>query len=230
MKKQSGFASILAVIIAVVLIGGVGYLYYQSSQKGKQVKTETSANTSETKSTDPYAGWNTYTSSIERLSFKYPSDWVLTVDSAGNYASQTGITEEQYKLVGTNNFRINFDVFGNAGLGGACGPECQIYESTKLNVPNYGNLWMVVSGRAAGMATNIGLDSEPTAVGEGASYGLFSGKAIIAAGELKGQHYTVHMDGSYRDNNGDAISYAPAAFLAKSEVKTAKLIYQSLSY
>lgn len=83
-KAGFGILELLLVIVTVVVIGAIGWMTY----RGLTTKT-TSAATASTKSsaassqsTDPYAGWITYTSKVEKITFKYPTDWAVDTKDA----------------------------------------------------------------------------------------------------------------------------------------------------
>jgi len=118
--------AVLAVIVLVVIVGGGAYVYHKNhktktvsdststSSTSKTSKTSTNDKTATT--TDPYAGWQTYTSTEEKATFKYPSNW--TVDTADQYASNdsaihdyTGLKSPDGKVLVRWTSKI--DGFGN---------------------------------------------------------------------------------------------------------------------
>lgn len=92
--NQKGFSVVegLLVIIALTLVGGIGYYVYQSNQDKKtdnSVTSQTNEQSSkqEEKSTDKgpvHVGWKTYTSSAQKVSFEYPEGWFVREDSETN--------------------------------------------------------------------------------------------------------------------------------------------------
>lgn len=81
-KNELGFGAVegILILVIVLLIGVVGWFVYKNQNKAI---SSTSATTSKTASSpvktptivDPYAGWTTYISKAEKVSYKYPSDW-----------------------------------------------------------------------------------------------------------------------------------------------------------
>src|SRR5258706_10700141 len=78
-RNQSGFSVVEAslVLLVVAVLAATGFVVYQhqKSTSAKNNTTTSPAQTSTPSQTDPYEGWQTYTSSVEESSFKYPPDW-----------------------------------------------------------------------------------------------------------------------------------------------------------
>jgi type II secretory pathway pseudopilin PulG len=84
MKKinnGSGFSvvELLLVIVIVILLGFMGWYIYHNDHK-TNVNTTKSSSTS----TTIYSNWKTFVTSYQKLSFKYPNNWVLTDNSTSN--------------------------------------------------------------------------------------------------------------------------------------------------
>lgn len=89
-NKGFGLLGILIVIVVLAAVGGTGVYVYHKQHKTRTTAAVTSSKApSTTKSggtsvppatpaQNPYAGWKTYTSSTEKLTFKYPTDWKAT--------------------------------------------------------------------------------------------------------------------------------------------------------
>ena len=76
---------VITVILAVALVGTLGYVFYQNFvvKKDNVSKTDDSSKNKSPGATspakvDPMAGWKTYTSSKLGFSFRYPSDWTIS--------------------------------------------------------------------------------------------------------------------------------------------------------
>lgn len=111
----TAFEGILIVII-IALIGGVGFYVYKSNQDKKSDNpTSSSQKSTQTSATkDSYKDWKTYTSSTEKMSFKYPSSWKVDNSSpADSESDSTTITTDSGKEALT--WRSLVD-----GIGGAC--------------------------------------------------------------------------------------------------------------
>ncbi len=97
-SKQKGLALIwiLLIILLIVLIGAAtffGYRWYKAKQDEKnKAAEESSQNAAET--TDPYAGWKTYTNKNIGYTLKYPADWSVTETD-----KISEITEQQVKYI-----------------------------------------------------------------------------------------------------------------------------------
>src|SRR5947209_452210 len=89
-EHQSGFGTveIVLVVLVVAVLAVTGLVVYQrhkpssarNSAATSQTQTTTKQQSTVTQSsqTNPYQGWNTYTSAEEKASFKYPTDWTVT--------------------------------------------------------------------------------------------------------------------------------------------------------
>src|SRR5947209_4400860 len=105
-EHQSGFGTveILLIVLVVAAVAVTGLVVYQhhkpSSAKNSaatspsQTTTQSQNTTTPSAQTNPYQGWNTYTSAEEKASFKYPTDWTVTksyVPSNDTSADSVGI-------------------------------------------------------------------------------------------------------------------------------------------
>jgi hypothetical protein len=82
MEQKQGISAFLVILIIVLvaLIAGGGVWWWMSKKSTATTTTSTTAitaKTTTTTSTAETAGWKTYTSSQYKLSFKYPSDWIV---------------------------------------------------------------------------------------------------------------------------------------------------------
>jgi len=91
LKNSKGFTLVetLLVLLVVAVIGFGGYYVWQNQHKDetKVSSTKAAVTKTETKSqsSDPYHGWKPYILPYEKLSFKYPSDWMLTNEDATTF-------------------------------------------------------------------------------------------------------------------------------------------------
>ena len=103
MKKtnQKGFSAVEGVLLLVILgmIGFTGwYVYHSKKVANKESNSQATVQTVVTKestSTNPYAGWKTYTNQEAGLTFQYPSNWTsqtatITPDSGGSFLGISG--------------------------------------------------------------------------------------------------------------------------------------------
>lgn len=96
-SKGFGLISVLVVVVMLAVAGGAGaYVYHRnhtakatnssnrSAQTSSNSSTQGNASNNTTTSTDPYAGWKTYTDTTYHYSFKYPANgWEIDTSSSG---------------------------------------------------------------------------------------------------------------------------------------------------
>lgn len=121
-ENEKGFSAVevVLVLVIVVLIGTVGWLVYKNHHKTtttaftattatKPAETTKSTSTT-TQTTNPYSGWLTYTTQIEKLSFKYPNNWTIKDNSGtqadGKVIDNVNVTPPDGSL--TNGFTLQF--------------------------------------------------------------------------------------------------------------------------
>jgi hypothetical protein len=107
-KNNKGFGAVelLLLIIIIVLLGIVGWFIYKNHDKSSTAKvmpvaksvTKTAPIISSSSST--YTGWNSYTSKLEKLTFKYPKTW--TVSSNGSLFKTQNAEEENFIINSPN--------------------------------------------------------------------------------------------------------------------------------
>jgi len=75
-----GVAELLIVLVVVVVLGVAGWLVYRDGHKSSATGTATSitTRTATKQSVNSYAGWQTYTDSVNHYSFMYPTGWTLS--------------------------------------------------------------------------------------------------------------------------------------------------------
>ena len=90
-KNEHGFSAVelVLVLVIVALIGIVGWMVYKNHNKSTPATT-VSETTSTT--TNPYAGWKSYTLQYENISFNYPSNWTLKDDSETMAEANQGLS------------------------------------------------------------------------------------------------------------------------------------------
>ncbi|MFC1419379.1 hypothetical protein [Streptacidiphilus cavernicola] len=138
--KGFGLIAVLAVVVVLGVIGGGGaYVYHQNHKTKPATKTSTTSKSDGSSSTKPkpvadvYAGWGTYTSAKEGLSFRYPSGWITRADPCVNPATQA--VGECIKIdspVRTGSpYVFELGYYWNSGTN--IGPS-QVYETQPLTV------------------------------------------------------------------------------------------------
>jgi hypothetical protein len=130
-RNQTGFGilGIVLVLAVIAVLGASGLVVYQhrKSSAHNTAATSTSQTTTQTQEPpttpapppDPYAGWKLYTSSSEKLSFKYPPDWTTT-----NYSDRTptGKADAVELFNPSKSVAVYWDSQID-GIGGACDPS-----------------------------------------------------------------------------------------------------------
>ena len=115
-------SQIFAVVVLLALVGGGIYAWQNNrvAQLENQVtelkKTDSNTTATSVTTSDPYKGWNSFTSSYQNVTFKYPADWSLT-----KTALDVSMWPGAYtvKLAGPNGLLITYvDVVD--GIGGGC--------------------------------------------------------------------------------------------------------------
>lgn len=74
-KNERGFG-LIEVLVAILVVGliGLGVWYVLQAQTVRSPTPQGS------QQTDPYAGWQTYCDELQKVCFKYPSDWAVQTD------------------------------------------------------------------------------------------------------------------------------------------------------
>ena len=159
-----------------------------------------------------YAGKERYTIPNENLKISYPASWTLVSD------------QNQYTLVSPNNFELSFQIAID-GLGGGCDEECQSHNlgNVVLKTLNFYSkpLYVVVNG----LRDDWGQQKPFTRFNVILEKTCF---AIICYGfpGLNSQGIVI-ITGRYVNNGANM----PVEEFAKSsDVKTALLILESISY
>lgn len=105
-KYQSGSAHLIIIIILIIaLLGSLGFVFWQNFIQTKTSNTpttstvSTTASTSTPATTDPTAGWKTYTNSNYKFTFKYPTNYSVKEsarifeENMGAYCQQVSLNE-----------------------------------------------------------------------------------------------------------------------------------------
>ncbi len=167
-KNEKGFSAIEVVLVFVILalIGVVGWLVYKNHHQTTKASVVTTSkpspstpakSTIPTKPVNPYAGWKTYTSGYQKVSFQYPTSWGFKVQSDTGAPSSSA---QEVVLTSPSGITLTYyDYVG--GVGGACGTSTQVVSLTAVQQITTANsphpLYLVESGN------QIGLDMETPA-------------------------------------------------------------------
>ncbi len=122
MKKinnESGFSGLelLLVIFIVVLLGFIGwYIYHNDHKSTVSILKSTSS------SPNVYSGWKSFTTSYQKLSFKYPNSWVLIDNSISNgndeisIKSPTGLSVNMQALIPVASTDITASIISSSNV------------------------------------------------------------------------------------------------------------------
>lgn len=124
-EKGFGLGYLLLALVMVVVFAVIATLVVsRHTKKSNSSASSSTSNTVQTKTstdlnsqpTNPYVGWKTYTSSTEKLTFKYPPDWLAT--PSNNSTQVEGADSLSLKSpTGT----VSIQWFSSVeGIGGAC--------------------------------------------------------------------------------------------------------------
>lgn len=147
-KNESGGVLVFELVLLVLVLVAAGYAVWQYQQNKNAVNqpvTPTIHHTPSPSATpDPYAGWQSYTSKTEGLSFKYPSTWTFDNTGASNPAEDGG------SFNGPSGLQVdwNSDI---SGIGGACNkaidPHVFFYQITPQ--PSLSNAYVIALGNGS---------------------------------------------------------------------------------
>ncbi len=243
LKDQHGVIDMIMIGLVVILLGVGGYIYYRNHHKAAPAQTpitQPAKATTPAPMADPYAGWKTYTSSVEKVSFKYPTDWTTTSN-----VQQSNIPgADEIGLVSPSGaIKITW-IAALDGLGGAC--DANISPNASGGCPAVTYLAKQDIAAATGLAvfSAITTTSDPQFyqpwLGVNDSSIKLGAVRQIDYGEFQGRHNASVADGTNTTAvfstggiymTGPKLSYADAsAWFNKPEVKQAKLILESLTY
>ncbi len=247
-KSEAGFSAveIVLVIAVVALIGLVGWLVYKNHHKTATVavvtakstpgntKPITTTKTTTTQSTDPYAGWKTYSSILNSgLSFKYPASWVFTPATQAPTPNNLGGVENDSVLysvapttspgqdaaVPTNQFMcVTFDEYSGNGWQQSNWSLGSILTSQQVNANNT-NLSLVTYKGATPMQDEMVLYNPADTA---------NGNHFINTNN----GYVVSVSAQFNCQQGGfpAGANLNADFTQQPETATAKLIMQSIKW
>jgi len=147
-QNSKGFSVVeaLLVIIVVGILGFTGWFVYHAKNVANknynsQPTTQASKTNKDSQTADgPYAGWKTYSSSFEKLSFKYPSSWKSVTPAIPSTAPGA----DSFELKSPSGaVTVSWDSEID-GIGGACDPEVMPGDTSPAGQPNPCPYWTVL--------------------------------------------------------------------------------------
>ena len=247
-RNNNGFGVIellLILLVAVVLAGAGWYVWMRERGTHSNGSTGTTQdgggnpNPAPTPSPapDPYAGWKTYSSTQEKATFRYPTDW--TVDAAAQYASNDSANTDYIALKSPDGKVVVHWTSMITGFGNEHGSSYPLHEVVDKTAIVGASGDHVVSG----VSTLDGTTYYPwIAVENDSNYGILSsgvqGTLDLFVGrnninKSTGRHDTALFSTSGPQTNQGAPGLGKAeaeAYLGNANMQQAKLILLSLTY
>lgn len=131
-KKPGRLAlQIFAVVVLLALVGGGIYAWQNNrvAQLEKQVTELKKTDSNTTATSDTYAGWKSYTTQYEKLTFKYPSTMSL---KTSYLVDGNGVKPGAETIILTSPTGLALKIWDGAdGIGGAC-PDCVVVKSDPI--------------------------------------------------------------------------------------------------
>jgi Tfp pilus assembly protein PilE len=235
-KNQSGFSVVefLLVILILVVIGAVGYMVYHNDHKTKVSSLSTTNSSKST--TNPYAGWKTYSiSSPTSFSFKYPTNWTLS--TSDNPSTNTATVTSPARNIDGTEYKFGITLVSySSGSDPFLAAQYTDYSSTPVTDPNFpSSLYYLIAQEPQTLTQQNNscwnMDIE-------ASSKTFSSGGVIQDYTLptSNQDDTIFVDGNYSKTDTTGLAYddtlgcfTPSDFSSFQEVQQAEKIISSLS-
>lgn len=231
-RHQEGFGAIgiLLIVVIIGVISGAGWFVYNSHKNANNSANSTNKSTDSAKAADkavtksapdPYDGWKTYTTTYEKMSFKYPTDLTIADTSHASVASQDNVTPgmDTLKLTGTGGFAISIQT-GLEGIGAGC-PECTIDFSDPVTLAG-ANYYINYVNSGDGKISSVTVSKITNDF-----VGGVDGKTIVITGTTNKAATLI----SAAFHNGDIIiGKTLEQYKADHFVSEFKLLVQSISY
>lgn len=236
-RNKKGFAPLQIILLLVIMLGLMGTGWYVWQAKNKTNKTLDSAsqgvgaatktdkktdNKTTTTPADPYTGWKTYTTTYDKMTFKYPADMVITDTSHASVAGEDNVTPgiDTLKISGNTGFTISIQA-GLDGIGGGC-PECQAKFSDPVTVAGK-TFYMNYIDSGSGNIQNIAIASDNTSfIGNLGTHNIVIAGTSNKAGTI--------VSGSFRDASDNIVGKTLTEYKADHFVAEFKLLLKSISY
>ncbi len=221
LKRQEGIVLPLVVGLVALVFVVVGVAVYNARQHktGQTASTSPSPTSSPvstaTAATDPYSGWQTYKSSTDGITFKYPADWKIIA----NQPAQVDIAASQ----GDASFRLVLRLLTSPSTQYDKSSCSNVRDIETVTVPNLGAKKMVAYG-PSNMVSRLALTDDPhNVIGQEAGCSaVFASKA--GAGKF------VDLSAWYGSGDEGTQSFTLDQFTQKPEIQTAEKVLRSVTY
>jgi len=155
-KKAKNIQTIILVILLMISLGVGGYfayIYYQKSEQQTSETPITQTAPSPTPTPDPTANWQTYSNSVQGITFKYSPLWSLVekegqVEQGTTYNTQVQLQQNEAKIT---------MVFNMDGIGG----QGQTYQGQPFNLDG-NNLFRFVKTNSYDNTQMVGISTSLT--------------------------------------------------------------------
>jgi hypothetical protein len=239
-KNEKGFTFVEALLIILILcvIGGVGYMVYHNNHKTATVstttKTSTSSSAKSTTETSPYAGWNTYTATLQPVTFRYPKDWTID-ESEGNAPinqsdNQFVRIDAPHRSIEGVNYQFSFTFQISTPSGPGAGTPYPVYSSTKLTDTSFPKQLysLVLLSNAPTGTTSAGQAYSVEVSATSYQSGTNTDGSDTIPTSTSGQE--IDMGGAFTQVNDNTLAYfTPSQFASLQEVQQANQIFSSLA-
>jgi hypothetical protein len=230
--NSKGFAAfVLPIALAAVLIvGGGAYVYHKNhttkDSTDKTVSTKASTQTSKSNTPNPYAGWDSYTTKYDKLSFKYPTNWTLTDNST---TDDTDVTpgQDSVTLTSGDSLQVVIGTGGTDYLGG--NPNTKVLSAIPVSMLG-GTHYLVFGTSSSDDTTGGAVVTTTNAVSSLAN--LPTSKNIhLSSTAVSGLPTPFDLiDVHYSATSGSDVEYPFSKFQQDPNYKTALNILSSISY
>lgn len=234
--KSDGFTVVefALVIVTLAIIGVAGYFVAKHVDKNKPIAATTTASTTKAKSTtattktaNPYAGWKSYTTAYEKISFNYPSNWTLKDTSLSESQINSDLAPINCTLdSGTDVVLLTSPNGGTLGI--ATGQECHS-GAQEGNYVGYTPI-TVLGGKdyiayETSPTDNSSIISATVSTSSTVGYDYPLSKNITGSSQPWDQ-FTYTFNGTINPNVGEPL----ATFESDPDLTTAKLILESMKF
>lgn len=241
-KSQSGFAHLaIVIILAVALVGTLGFVYWQNFiQKDTVVsKTPASGKSGDSSSNPATATYKTYTDTVFNASFQYPDNW--TVGQVNVPLADDPHYNRWVDVKNENGEKIATLTLGVSGLGETCGGMAE------SDLPTYAVVDSEPTSVRGKKAVALSFMVSPSKTSTGAynaSYGLTDTYTTLGDSHLclvydMFESTTVADYGNYSFSFGNGVIFGDKKFaslddakqyIASDEYKAIKKMLLSLTY
>jgi hypothetical protein len=232
LKNSMGFSAveILLIIVVVGTLGFAGWFVYRShTTAGKDNNSQQTTHASSAKKTsepaDPYAGWESYTTTYDKLKFKYPADWQLSdTSNAGNSDVTPG--QDWVRLTSNDSLEVSI-ILGTTDFDGGSPNVRSLYSTPVSMLGGAYYLQFTSSSDTTAGAVVTTSNSLPRTSSFPAAKNIRLSQATLSNPAIQDMPAPFDL---ISVQHKDALSYPVSKFLQDPNYKTAIAILESMSY